>query len=102
VQLIPSARRASGALTTIDTYAARDLTPESALRPELARAVESYVVGTLQQAAAFARGAEPGPDAPVPELPDNLDSRLHATLARLLRGARLLADVSRGGLEQVK
>jgi hypothetical protein len=98
LQLITYARRASGALTTIDTYAARGLTAESALGPELAHAVEAYVVETLHQAAAFARGAQPGPDASLPELPDKLDARLHATLARLLRGARLLADVSRGGL----
>jgi uncharacterized membrane protein YccC len=98
LQLITYARRATGALTTIDTYAARDLAPEAALRPELSRAIESYVVSTLRQAAAFARGATPGPDSPVPELPGELDSRLYATLARLLRGARLLADVSRDGL----
>jgi uncharacterized membrane protein YccC len=101
LQLITYARRASGALTTIDTYVARDLTPESALSPELAQALETYVVGTLHQAAAFARGAKPGPDAAVPELPEQLDSRLQATFARLLRGAALLADVSRGGLERV-
>ncbi|HEY1536170.1 MAG TPA: FUSC family protein, partial [Polyangiaceae bacterium] len=101
LQLITYARRASGALTTIDTYAARVLTPESSLSPELAQAFETYVVGTLHRAAAFVRGAEPGPDGPVPELPEQLDARLQAILARLLRGVALMADVSRGGLERV-
>jgi uncharacterized membrane protein YccC len=99
LQLITYARRATGALTTIDTYAARDLAPEAALSPELAQAIQSYVVGTLHQAAAFARSGQPESDASVPELPSTLDSRLHATLSRLLRGARLLADVSRSGLD---
>ena len=101
LQLITYARRASGALTTIDTYAARGLTPESSLSPERAQAFEEYVVGTLHRAVAFARGTEPGPDAPVPELPEQLDARLQALLARLLRGVALMAEVSRGGLERV-
>lgn len=99
LQLITYARRATSALTTIDTYAARDLAPDAALGNELARAVESYVVSSLQQAAAFTRGERLTVDNPVPELPNVLDPRLHATLARLLRGASLMADVSRGGLE---
>ena len=101
LQLITYGRRAAGALTTIDTYSARDLTSEVALGAPLARAVETYVVTTLHQAAAFARGAQPEADAPVPELPTELDARLRATLARLLRGARLVADISRGGLDRV-
>ena len=101
LQLITYGRRAAGALTAIDTYAARDLTREAPLGAELARTLEAYLVGTLHQAAAFARGLEPDPDAPVPELPAGLDPRIHSTLARLLRGARLLTDLSRGGIDRV-
>ncbi len=100
LQLITYGRRAAGALTTIDTYSARDLTPEASLSAETAQQVESYVVSTLHQAAAFTRGTAPEADVPVPELPDQLDSRLRSTLARLLRGAHLVADMSRGGLER--
>ena len=71
------------------------------LGAELAQAVELYVVTTLQRAASFARGAEPGGDAELPALPDELDSRLRSTLARLLRGAKLVADISRNGLDRV-
>ncbi len=99
LQLITYARRATGALTAIDTYVARDLTPQAALTPTLAQAIEAYVVSTLHQAAAFARGLEPGPDAAIPELPTELDTRLRSTLARLLRGAGLISDVARRGLE---
>ena len=63
LQLITYARRAAGALTTIDTYSARDLTREAPLGAELAQALETFLVGTLHQAAAFARGLEPDPDA---------------------------------------
>jgi hypothetical protein len=100
LQLITYGRRAAGALTAIDTYSARDLTPEAALSPEVAQRVESYVVTTLHRAAAFTRGTAPEPDAPVPELPDALDSRVRSTLARLLRGARLVADMSRAGIDR--
>ena len=103
LQLITYGRRAAGALTTIDTYSARDLSAEASLSPDVAQNVESYVVSTLRQAASFTRGNAPTvaqPDAPVPELPDTLDSRLRATLARLLRGAHLVADMSRGGLDR--
>jgi uncharacterized membrane protein YccC len=100
LQLITYGRRAAGALTTIDTYSARDVTPEASLTPDIAQRIESYVVTTLHQAAAFTRGTAPEPDVPVPELPDQLDSRLRSTLARLLRGAHLVADMSRGGLER--
>lgn len=100
LQLVTYGRRAAGALTTIDTYAARDLTGESPVSAELAQAVEGYVVGTLHQAAAFARGEAPGADVPVPELPADLEPRLRATLARLLRGAALVAEVSRGGFDR--
>jgi uncharacterized membrane protein YccC len=97
LQLITYGRRAAGALTTIDTFAARDLSRQAALQASVAQRVEAYVVSTLHQAAAFARGAEPGTDAPLPDLPSDLDFRLRATLARLLRGARLVADISRRG-----
>jgi uncharacterized membrane protein YccC len=100
LQLITYGRRAAGALTTIDTFSARDLTPEASLTAETAQQIESYVVSTLHQAAAFTRGAAPEPDAAVPELPEQLDSRLRSTLARLLRGAALVADLSRGGFER--
>jgi uncharacterized membrane protein YccC len=100
LQLITYGRRAAGALTTIDTYSARDLSPEASLNADVARRIESYVVGTLQQAAAFTRGNQPEADVPVPELPESLDSRLRSTLARLLRGAQLVADMSRGGLDR--
>src|SRR5437868_929285 len=95
LQLITYARRTTGALTAIDTYAARDLAPQAALSPALAQSIERYVVSTLRQAAAFARGLEPGPDAALPELPSELDMRLYATLARLLRGADLIAGAAR-------
>lgn len=101
LQLITYARRAAGALTAIDTYAARDLTLEAPLSAELAHTLQSYLVGTLQQAAAFARGLEPDADAPVPELPGDLDPRIHSTLARLLRGAHLLSELSRGGIDRI-
>ena len=101
LQLITYARRAAGALTAIDTYAARDLTLEAPLGAELARTLETFLVGTLQQAAAFARGLQPNSAAAVPELPAGLDPRIHSTLARLLRGARLLSDLSRGGIDRV-
>jgi uncharacterized membrane protein YccC len=100
LQLITYGRRAAGALTTIDTYSARDLTPEASLTPDTAQQIERYVVSTLNQAAAFTRGTSPAPDVPVPELPAKLDSRLRSTLARLLRGAHLVADMSRGGLDR--
>jgi len=101
LQLITYGRRAAGALTAIDTYAARDLTREAPLGAELARTLASFLVGTLHQAAAFARGLKPEADAPVPELPAALDPRIHSTLARLLRGARLLSELSRGGIDRV-
>ncbi|MEO8903283.1 MAG: FUSC family protein [Polyangiaceae bacterium] len=100
LQLITYGRRASGALTAIDTYIARDLTPRAALSTPLAQAVEGYVVSTLHQAAAFARGLDPGADAPLPELPTDLDARLRSTLARLLRGAGLISDVARRNLKR--
>jgi uncharacterized membrane protein YccC len=100
LQLITYGRRAAGALTTIDTYSARDLNAKAALSAEVAQRVESYVVTTLHQAAAFTRGTPPEPDVPVPELPELLDSRVRSTLARLLRGAHLVADMSRGGLDR--
>lgn len=99
LQLITYGRRAAGALTAIDTYSARDLAPEASLGPDTARQVQRYVVTTLHQAAAFARGTAPDPDLAVPELPEQLDSRLRSTLARLLRGAGLVAELSRGGFE---
>ena len=99
LQLITYARRATGALTAIDTYAARDLTPQTALSKTLTHDIETYVVSTLHQAAAFARGLEPAPDLPVPELPIDLDTRLRSTLARLLRGAGLVSDVARRGYD---
>ncbi|HKO53706.1 MAG TPA: hypothetical protein VJV79_38620, partial [Polyangiaceae bacterium] len=101
LQLITYARRAAGALTTIDTYSARDLSSETPFAADLAHTLQTFLVGTLHQAAAFARGRKPGPDAPVPELPPGLDPRIHSTLARLLRGARLLSDLSRGGIDRV-
>jgi len=30
-----------------------------------------------------------------------LDPRIHSTLARLLRGAHLLTDLSRGGIDRI-
>ncbi len=101
LQLITYGRRAAGALTALDTYSARDLTREAPLASELAQTLETFVVGSLHQAAAFARGREPDSDAPVPELPAGLDPRIQSTLARLLRGARLLTDLSRGGIDRV-
>ncbi|HYQ41984.1 MAG TPA: FUSC family protein [Polyangiaceae bacterium] len=101
LQLITYARRAAGALTTIDTYLARDLTGAAPLSPELARTLEAFLVATLQQAAGFARGLKPATDTPVPELPPDLDPRIHSTLARLLRGAHLLTDLSRGGIDRI-
>ena len=101
LQLITYGRRAAGALTAIDTYSARDLTHEPPLSANLAQAIEAYVVTALHQAATCARGGEPNPDAPVPELPETLDARLRSTLSRLLRGAHLVADAARGGLDQV-
>ena len=101
LQLITYGRRAAGALTTIDTYSARDLTREGLLGAELAQTLETFLVGTLHQAAAFARGLKPEVDMPVPELPAGLDPRIHSTVARLLRGARLLTDLSRGGIDRV-
>jgi len=101
LQLITYGRRAAGALTAIDTYSARGLAREAPLGAKLSQSLETFLVGTLHQAAAFARGLEPGLDQPVPELPADLDPRLYATLARLLRGARLLSDLSRGGIDRV-
>lgn len=100
LQLITYGRRATGALTTIDTYFARDLTPGSALAAELSQAVEQYVVSALHRAAAFARSSEPGPEVPVPELAHDLHPPLKATLGRLLRGAGLVSDFARGGIER--
>ena len=101
LQLITYGRRAAGALTAVDTYAAHDLARAAPLEAQLARTLETFLVATLHQAAAFSRGLEPEPDPPVPELPTGLDPRIHSTLARLLRGARLLADLSRGGIDRV-
>lgn len=101
LQLITYARRAAGALTTIDTYSARDLTSTTPIAPELARTLEIFLVATLYQAAGFARGSKPTTDTPVPELPPDLDPRVHSTIARLLRGAHLITDLSRGGIERV-
>ncbi|MEI9940888.1 MAG: FUSC family protein [Pseudomonadota bacterium] len=101
LQLITYGRRAAGALTAIDTYSARDLTREAPLGAELARALATFLVGALHQAAAFARGLKPDSDLPLPELPADLDPRIHSTLARLLRGALLLTDLSRGGIDRV-
>jgi uncharacterized membrane protein YccC len=101
LQLITYARRAAGALTTIDTYFARDLTRQAPLPTDLAHTLQTFLVGTLHQAADFARGLTPAPDAPLPELPADLDPRIHSTLARLLRGAQLLTDLSRGGIDRV-
>ena len=101
LQLITYARRAAGALTTIDTYSARELGSAAPLAPELARTLEIFLVGSLHQAAGFARGLEPAAESPVPELPADLDPRMHSTLARLLRGAHLLTDLSRGGIDRV-
>ncbi len=74
LQLITYGRRAAGALTAVDTYSARDLTREAPLGPELAQTLETFLVGTLHQASAFARGLKPDADAPLPELPAGLDS----------------------------
>jgi len=101
LQLITYARRAAGALTAVDTFSARDLAGQARLETELAQQLESFLVGSLRQAAAFARGLEPESDSPIPELPAGLDPRIHSTLARLLRGAQLLTDLSRGGIERV-
>ncbi len=101
LQLITYARRSAGALTTIDTYSARDLTHEPPLGADLAQTLETFLVGTLHQAAAFARGLKPDTDLPVPELTAGLDPGIQFTLARLLRGARLLTDLSRGGIDRV-
>jgi len=101
LQLITYARRAAGALTTIDTYSARDLTSTAPIAPELARTLQAFLVATLHQAAGFARGSKPTTDTPIPDLPPGLDPRIHSTLARLLRGAHLLTDLSRGGIERV-
>lgn len=100
LQLITYARRAAGALTAIDTYSARDLT-STAIAPELAQTLEQFLVATLHQAAGFARGLSPVTDPAVPHLPADLDPRIHSTLARLLRGAHLLSDLSRGGIDRV-
>jgi len=101
LQLITYARRAAGALTTIDTYSARDLTSAAPIAPDLAQTLENFLVATLHRAAGFARGSKPTTDTPVPDLPPDLDPRIHSTLARLLRGAHLLTDLSRGGIERV-
>jgi len=101
LQLITYARRAAGALTTIDTYSARDLTRTAPMAAELAQTLERFLVASLRQAAGFARGSQPTTDTPIPDLPPDLDPRIHSTLARLLRGAHLLADLSRGGIERV-
>lgn len=101
LQLITYARRVAGALTTIDTYSARDLAQEAPLSADLARTLDTFLVGSLHQAAAFARGLKPDPDAALPELPTTLDPRIHSTLARLLRGAQLLTDLARGGIDRV-
>jgi uncharacterized membrane protein YccC len=101
LQLITYARRVAGALTTIDTYSARDLAQEAPLSAELAQTLDTFLVGSLHQAAAFARGLKPDPDTALPELPTTLDPRIHSTLARLLRGAQLLTDLARGGIDRV-
>jgi uncharacterized membrane protein YccC len=98
LQLVTYGRRAASALTAIDTYSARDLGPGAALSPDLAHSLQAYVVATLRRAACFARGAEPATDPKMPELSPDLDSRLRSTLSRLLRSARLVADISRRGL----
>lgn len=117
LQLITYGRRATGALTTIDTYFARDLNPGSTIAPELLIAIEAYVVGALHRAARFARAQVPSSvkasvggvtgnaasrsdEAPVPELAHELDAQLKATLGRLLRGAGLVSDFARGGIER--
>jgi len=101
LQLITYARRVAGALTAVDTYSARDLAGQAPLGTELAQQLQAFLVGSLRQAAAFARGLEPESDAPIPELRAGLDPRIHSTLARLLRGAQLLTDLARGGIERV-
>lgn len=101
LQLITYARRAAGALTTIDTYFARDLTRAAPLNTELVQTLRTFLVGSMRQAADFARGLPPASDAPLPELPVDLDPRIHSTLARLLRGAQLLTDLARGGIDRV-
>ena len=60
LQLITYGRRAAGALTAIDTYSARGLAREAPLGAKLSQSLETFLVGTLHQAAAFARGLEPG------------------------------------------
>lgn len=100
LQLITYGRRTASALTAIDTYFTRDLTPTEALDAISARRVADYVTFTLKRAAAFARGATPTAQAELPELPNVPDLNLRTTLARLLRGAALVADISRSGHEQ--
>lgn len=96
LQLITYSRRASGALTMLDTYAARGLGVSLELAPELARAVGEHVVGTLRAAADAAQGTKQEAFASaVPELPEQLDPRARAPLARLLRGAGLIEEVAR-------
>ena len=101
LQLITYGRRAAGALTAIDTYSARDLTREPPLDATLAQTLQTFLVESLHQAAAFSRGKQPEADPAVPELPPNLEPRIHSTIARLLRGAQLLTDLSRGGIDRV-
>ncbi|HEY6081731.1 MAG TPA: FUSC family protein, partial [Polyangiaceae bacterium] len=95
LQLITYSRRAAGALTMLDTYAARGLGISFELAPELTRAITQHVVGTLRGAAEAAHGRKPAALAPaVPELPEQLDPRARAPLSRLLRGAGLIEEVA--------
>jgi uncharacterized membrane protein YccC len=82
LQLITYARRAAGALTTIDTYSARDLTKTAPIAPDLARTLEAYLVATLHQAAGFARGSKPTADTSIPELPSRRRQGTTAAEAR--------------------
>lgn len=96
LQLITYCRRAAAALTTLDTYAARGLGVALALAPEQADAVAEHFVGSLQRAARAVQGEQAGVPLVVPELPESLDPRAREPLARLLRGAGLIADAASG------
>jgi hypothetical protein len=96
LQLITYCRRAAAALTTLDTYAARGLGATLALAPEHAQSVAEYFIASLERAARAVQGDQLGAPLAVPVLPESLDPRAREPLARLLRGAGLIADAASG------